>query len=438
MAADTTAEFNDDIFDSMVNGTFEPEAVEEIDEVADETDTEDSVGSEHEEDTDQEEETETEEQPDDDRDGDDDEDFEEEDDDEEENALVEDYDIDDEDIEDDEEDEPSEDDEIDESEDETDTEAEPDGEQPATDKVDYKAFYEAVVNAEFTANGKKVKGFADPQKIIQSQQMAAGFSEKMAGFKQYRPFMSPLKERGMLEDQAKFDLAMNIIDGDKEAIKQHLATLDIDPLDLDMEAISYNEAPQAIPQETLIVEDFLEKAKGAGVEDKVRNIVGNEWDADSFQEFLQNDAVRSDLLNHIETGAYEQVQDKIAEISRLDIDGTYSGLKSIDKYRHAVRALQNENAAKQGAEAAKVVTPKPVVKKASVAKEKAKILESRKAAEYEGKVAKKNAKTDSARKRAASLSKRKPKAKAKEAFDPMKVEGEDLDNLMDFLIEGDR
>jgi hypothetical protein len=206
-----------------------------------------------------------------------------------------------------------------------------------------------------------------------------------------------------------------------------------------MEVISYEAAPQAVPQETIIIDDFLEKARGAGIEDKVRTVVGNEWDTESFQEFLNNEAVRADLLTHIETGAYDQVQDKIAEISRLDVDGTYNSLKSIDKYRYAVKAIQQENNAKAVQAAVEPVLKKAKpTKKASVAKEKAKILESRKAEEYESKVAKKNAKTDNARKRAASLSKRKPKTKPKETFDPMKVEGEELDELMDFLISGGR
>ena len=436
------AEFSEDIFDSMLHGTFEPEEESVIeDEVENTEDLEDD--NEEQEDTDQEEESEEEEELDEDSDGDLDEDSEAADEDEEEDTLVEDYDSDDEDSDDEEDEEEadeaddSEDDNADEeSEDEADTEEQIDGEAPATDDVDYKAFYDAVVNTEFVVNGKKVKGFADPSKIIQSQQMAGGFSEKMAGFKQYRPFMAPLKDRGMLDDQAKFDLAMNLIDGDKEAIKTHLQSLNIDPLDLDMEVINYEGKSNVATEASMVIEDTMERAKGAGIDDRVRQVIGKEWDAESFQEFVDNPAVRDDLLTHMESGAYDAVQDKMAEMSRLDYNGAFGAMNTISKYRKAVGELQRESAA--APKAVTKDTTKPVVKKASVKSEKAKIVKARQKEEYKEKAAKREAKVSQQRKRAASVSKRKPKAKPKAKFDPLQAEGEDLDNLMDFLISNGR
>jgi hypothetical protein len=432
-------EFNADEFDSMLHGDFSEEAS-----VEDEEDTEIEDDNEYQEDTDQEDESEAEEELDEDDDGQPDEDSDDEDEDEEEDTLVEDYDSDDEgsDTEEDEEDGDSDDEEESETSDETgeesendaETEETSDGEAQDTDEVDYKAFYDAVVNTEFVVNGKKVKGFSDPQKIIQSQQMAGGFSEKMAGFKQYRPFMAPLKERGMLDDPTKFDLAMNLIDGDKEAIKKHLASLEIDPLDLDMEAINYEATPTLASNDSLIIEDTLEMARAAGIEDRVREVVGSEWDAESFQEFVSNDAVRNDLLNHIETGVYDKVQDKMLEMSRLDYNGAFGALNTVNKYRAAVIELQKE------APAAPVVTKQeaPAPKKTTVKAEKAKIVSARKEEEYKAKAAKREAALIQQRKKAASMSKKKPKAKPKAKFDPLKVEGKELDDLMDFLIAGDR
>ena len=440
-----TAEFTEDIFDSMLHGTFEePEEVEEDEGDVEEVDT--ASEDDEEEDTDQEEESEDDEELDEDSDGDLDEDSEDEDDDEEEDTLVDDNDLDDEDsdAEDDEEeadeaDDLEDEDTDEESEDETDTEETSDGEAQDTDGVDYKAFYDAVVNTEFVVNGKKVKGFADPQKIIQSQQMAGGFSEKMAGFKQYRPFMNPLKERGMLEDQGKFDLAMNLIDGDKEAIKQHLKLLNIDPLDLDMDEISYDGKSNVASQESLVIEDTMERARAVGIEDRVREVIGKEWDAESFQEFVGNDAVRNDLLSHMESGAYDAVQDKMAELSRLDYNGAYNSMNTISKYRAAVGELQKAQANQPAAVETPAQAPKKVAKKApSVKDEKAKIKQARKETAYKAKAAEEEAKRTADRKRASSMSKKKPKAKAKAKFDPLKVEGEELDNLMDFLISGDR
>jgi len=449
--------FDEDIFESMLHGTFDEESSEAdageeegVEEDAGTADDFNDENDEYQEDTDQEDESEDEEELDEDSDGYTDEDSEDEDEDEEEDSLVEANDLDDEDSDvEDEEDEADEAEESDEddtddgSEDEADTEDTSDGDGQDTDGVDYKAFYDAVVNAEFVVNGRKTKGFSDPQKIIQSQQMAGGFSEKMAGFKQYRPFMTPLKERGMLEDQTKFDLAMNLIDGDREAIKKHLQSLDIDPLDLDMEKIEYSGRPAVASQESIVIEDVMERAKATGIEDRVRQVVGKDWDSESFQEFVSNDAVREDLLKHIETGMYDTVQDKMLEMSRLDFNGSFGTMNTISKYRAAAKELQvaqqatQANAPAPKAEA-KTAPTRKVTKKSSVNAERAKIEQARKEDEYKAKATKREAKLTQQRKKAASMSKKKPRAKPKAKFDPLKVEGEELDNLMDFLISGGR
>ncbi len=440
---DNTAEFDEDIFESMVSGTFDPNEGVEEDDVEDDADEDlEEEDGEQEEDTDQDEESEDEDELDEDGDGDLDEESEEEEDDEEEDTLVEDDDLDDEDEEEDEADEDDESDDAededldDESEDGAETEETSDGESPETDTVDYKAFYDAVVNTEFTVNGRKSKGFADPKKIIQSMQMAGGFSDKMAGFKKYRPFMAPLQDRGMLEDQSKFDLAMNIIDGDKEAIKKHLESLAIDPLDLDMESISYEGKAATASDASLVVDDAIERAKGGGYEDRFRQVIGKDWDSESFNEFVENPQVRSDLLDHMESGAYDKVQDKIAEMGRLDFNGAFGNLSTIAKYRAAVGQLQSEAPAEQPQTVKKAV--KPVNKQATIKAEKAKIAQARKEATYKEEVKAKNAKIAKQRKRAASMSKKKSKPKQSAKFDPMKVEGEDLDKLMEALINGGR
>ena len=445
------AEFSEDVFESMLNGSFNPEEEEDEDVVeAEEEDAEDAddldadEDEEHQEDTDLEDDDE-EDDTDYSGDGEDDEEEIDEDDDLGEDALVGDNDSDDEDsdstdeVEEDDESEGTDDvDTGEESEDNTDTDDTNDGEGQETDAVDYKAFYDAVVNTEFAVNGRKAKGFSDPKKIIQSMQMAGGFSEKMAGFKQYKPFMGPLKDRGILEDPAKFDLAMNILDGDKEAIKQHLSTLEIDPMDLDMEAIQYTGTKVTASQEAIVVDEALERARVSGVEDKFRNVIGKQWDDASFNEFVSNPKVRNDLLEHIETGAYDTVQNQIAEMRRLDFDGTFSELSSIQQYRAAAAELSNTAAVAPAATPVAKETPVKAPASASVKEEKAKIAKARKEAAYKKQVKAKNAKTAEERRKATSISKRKAASKPKPKFDPMKVEGDDLDALMDSLISGGR
>jgi len=308
------------------------------------------------------------------------------------------------------------------------------------DGIDYKAFYEAVTNTEFTVNGKKTHGFKDPKKIIQAQQMAGGFSDKMAGFKKYRPYMAPLQERGMLEDTEKFNLAMKLIDGDSEAIKQHLKNLQIDPLDIEMDEINYVNQSTLASEEQLTLEDSLETARAAGFEDEVREVIGKEWDQDSFNEYLGDGQVRADLLDHLQSGAYGYVQERIQEFKRSDVHGTFSDMNSLDQYRTAAKDIQQELAlaeatriSSEARQSAQVQT-----KADTVAAEKARITESRKEAEFKAKANAQVDKVAERRKKAASVSRRKPKATVKAVkFDPMKLSDDEHEELMNAMINGD-
>lgn len=303
----------------------------------------------------------------------------------------------------------------------------------------YKKFYETIANAEFNANGKRVKGFTDPEKIIQAQQMAYGFSDKMASFKQYRPFMKTLQERGMLEDPNKFNFVMDLLDGDPEALKAHLKTLNVDPLDLDMEQVQYSGKNHVASQAEIILEDTLEQARNYGVEDKLRATIGQSWDAESFNEFLTVPEVRRDLLDHMATGAFDLVQERIAEMKTLDVGGTFTALKATDQYRQAVQSLtadanrqQQETQAKapvQNKEATQVA-PRPTAdKSAELAAAKAK-----QEAEYKRNLETKNRLAEEARKKAASVSKKKVSSTKQEKFDPLALEGKELDDFVMSLI----
>lgn len=432
------------IMESMLNGTFE----EHIDDSEENNVTIEDEEVTDQEDTDQHEESESDEHLDEDLDGDVDEDSDDSDDDEEEDTLVEtngDESNDEDEEEEDEFDEDSESDDVDlddEDQDNTENEEESDGTTSGkADEIDYKAFYDAVTNTEFVVNGKKTKGFRDPKKIIQSQQMAGGFSDKMAGFKKYRPYMAPLKERGMLEDTEKFNLAMKLIDGDQEALKQHLKNLNIDPLDIEMDEINYTNTNTLASQEQLVLEDSLEAARAAGIEDQVRTVIGERWDQESFNTYLEDPQVRSDLMDHIQSGAYDYVQERIEEFKRLDTNGSFSAMTSIDQYRAAAKDIQKELAVEEAQAIARQAREKTQVQQTptkDVQVEKANIAKKRKETAYKAKAEEQKAKVAAQRKKAASLSKKKKSAPKKvEEFDPLKLSDEDTNALMAAMINGD-
>lgn len=263
--------------------------------------------------------------------------------------------------------------------------------------VDVKEFYEKVALAKFTANGKEVEGFKDPADLIRAQQMLHGYSDKMKVFKEYKPFIKALEERKLTTDADKFNLAMSLLDGDPEAIKKVLKEKGIDPLELDLEDIKYTNRNVLPSQAQLLIEETYEEAENLGIGDKFGRVINKDWDIKSLQELVSNSLVRNDLLQHLNDGTYDIVNNEIKRMELLDSTGVMDSMSSIEKYRAAVGRLQQQNMQTPEVQASTKVT---VDKIAQAEKAKAE-------AEFKKKAAQKEAEVAEQRKKAASVSKKK-------------------------------
>ena len=336
--------------------------------------------------------------------------------------------------------------------DESETNENPAEDGKETDKINYEEQYKQLlgdneklkgfenfyneVTSEFMANGKKIKGFTDPKKIIESQQMAAGFSDKMAGFTKYKPFMNTLKDKGILDSPEKFNLAMNLLDGDQEAIKQHIKNLEIDPFEMDMENIDYKGKNQVSSNLEIAYDEILEDAGINNVRSEVQNVIRDDWDDKSVIDLLEDKQSSADLVNHISTGAYKIVQERIAEKKRTDVNHVYSSKPMIEQYREAARELEGEfiNNANAQQEIQNQQHNQEIDEDA-VQAEIARIEQERSNDEYRSKVEKQNAKANEARKKATSVSKKKPRTKTtKKVFDPGSANDDQFTKYLDSLI----
>ena len=304
-----------------------------------------------------------------------------------------------------------------------------------------KKFYDEIANAEFIANGKKVKGFTDPSKIIRSQQMLHDYSNKMRGINEYKPYLKALKEKGIIGDEEKFNFAMSLLDGDKATIKKHMEALKIDLVDLELDEDSKYVPKNYIPsKQSMVLDEAMEIASNIGVDSKLRSVIAKDWDDDSFSEFLNNPSVRNDLLTHMQDGTYEIVQNKINELEMLDMNGSYRGLKSTDKYRAAIAEINRENQSRP-------VNPSAYQNQYAnqqqnngsyVDAERARLADlAAKEAEYKA-MAEKKLRDDEARKKAAMITKKKTTTVTQKKFDPLELEGDALDEFVNELISSSK
>jgi hypothetical protein len=151
-----------------------------------------------------------------------------------------------------------------------------------------------------------------------------------------------LKDKGILDNPEKFNFAMNLLDGDTEAIKKHLKEFDIDPMEMDLEDINYQEKNQLPNDIELAFDDILENAHNNGVDKQVMGVINNDWDDQSVVELLNDPQNGSDLVSHISSGAYDLVTNRMRENKMTDVNGTYSNKPTIEQYRQAASELEDE------------------------------------------------------------------------------------------------
>jgi len=300
-----------------------------------------------------------------------------------------------------------------------------------SDTEKYKDFYNKVTG-EFVANGKVMKGFTEPEKIIQAQQMAAGFSEKMRAFKQYRPFIEPLKKKGILDNPDKFNLMVDAIDGNQEAIKALLKETNIDPLELNIDEVDYKPKDNLASPIALAYDDLIDTASQFGIDSKVNDVIVKEWDDDSVAELLSDPKNSSDLIAHMNNGVYDMVQERIAKKKMTDITGSFGSMRDIDQYRAAVAELEQEYIQQQELQKQQATyqQQEPVSQfseeaiQAEIAKIKAEKEQAKKREQA-------NNKANTARKRAASVSKKKSTIKqTKKEFDPMDLSDDEFEKYL--------
>lgn len=296
------------------------------------------------------------------------------------------------------------------------------------DAVDYKKFYEEVALAKFTANGREVEGFKDPADLIRAQQMLHGYSDKMKVFKEHKKFLKPLQERDILNDPDKFNLAMSLLDGDEEAIKKVIKDKGIDPLEMDLENITYTPKNTLPSDAQLIIEETSNQARDLGVEDKFHRALTNDFDDAGLNEVITNSAVRNDLLQHLKDGTYDIVQTEIRKMEMLDSTGSLDSMGSVDKYRMAIQRLQQAAPVKE--------VPKSTEEEDNRKKEEARIQkqkEAEAAEEYKRKAAK-ELEASEARKKAAKVSKKRVvKQKSKEKA-PESLKGSEFKDYFNQML----
>lgn len=247
---------------------------------------------------------------------------------------------------------------------------------PDIDMAEYekfKTFYEEAT-ADFKASGKKRKGLKNGQDVIKMQQKAIGYDKLAQKVAPLKPFLKAMEDSGLHSNPEQMNLMLQILKGDKQAIKRHLNSLDLDPLtfvkDDDEEDTPYELPDNAESDVSIKFDEYRDTLDNMGKLEVFDNEVLQSWDNNSISELMYDDTLRQHFTDHITHGIYEHVAELVEQKVRTDVTGVYSEKSSLDQYKEAaedyLEIVRKEKANK----------PKP--KKQTKPKTQTKIVEKKK------------------------------------------------------------
>lgn len=202
------------------------------------------------------------------------------------------------------------------------------------------------VKRKFKANGQDFE-FSDQEIMDQFEGVfgkAMDYTQKMQKIAPYRKMISALEEESITQDQ--FDMALDILKGDKNAIKKLAADRDIDLTDLsfDDDDTPYNPTSYGKSDFEFQMNEIEDAISKDPEYNTTVDVIDKQWD-DSSRKAIANDPnIIMGLHHDIKSGVYSKVAPEALKLQMLDGNSK----SSLDYYLLAGAELQKSQATNNG------------------------------------------------------------------------------------------
>ena len=166
------------------------------------------------------------------------------------------------------------------------------------------------VTASFKADGKDLQ-IRSPEDAVRLMQMGVNYSRRMQEMKPLRAQHEMLKSVG-LDDPAKLNHMIEVMQGKPDAIQKLLKDRKIDPIDIDTtKEVAYKPANHAIDPKTLAFREAIETTlTQEGGADLIKDI-NSSWDDQSKEALRDQPAIFQNLLDQKKSGVYVRIKKEL-------------------------------------------------------------------------------------------------------------------------------
>ena len=241
-------------------------------------------------------------------------------------------------------------------------EAVEESQQDTDDSFDYKATYEELMKP-IKVSGKDVQ-VKSVQDLRDLANMGIDYSRKMRDIKPLRAIGETLAQAGIITngkvDEAALTRLLDISSGNKDAIASLLKEQGIDPLDMELDDVNYTPESAIVSDQAIAIQDVEKELVSRGSVDTVITTLGG-LDERSKQFFNETPANLLKLEEDIASGVYDDIMGTVNYERSL---GRLGELSDMEAYVQFAKASASQQAPQQ-------TGPAPQAKPSNTAKRKA-------------------------------------------------------------------
>jgi len=190
-----------------------------------------------------------------------------------------------------------------------------------------------VQKRKYRANGQEYE-FSDDEifeKFGQIFGQAANYTQKMQAIKPWRKTIDAIEQAKLTHED--INLAIDVLKGDKNAIAELIKRTGTDALDLDTENTNYVPKDYGRNDTELDIKDIVNEIKSDKEYATTYNILEEQWDSNSREEFIKKPELIRQLHIDVKTGMYDTIAPLAKKLKVYD-GGSQSDL---DYYKQAAR-----------------------------------------------------------------------------------------------------
>lgn len=261
----------------------------------------------------------------------------------------------DEDDSDDEDDETGSEDDDQESDDDDETEEDSDDDTEDGSKEEFDKLYEELMSPlKHHGSEFQPKDVAEARRLMS---MGLDYARKTKDLKEQRKYVKMLANNELL-DESKLSFAIDLMNGNKDAIAQLVQSNGIDVMELE-EGKEYTPSNYAVGDNEVELDEVIENIRSTPTFSDTMNVVSN-WDESSKRELASKPQLLSIMNEHKANGIYDKIS---TELQRERMLGGLAGLSDVEAYQVVGNKLFSQGAFNDSQPQEPQQKPKKVVRK---------------------------------------------------------------------------